>query len=197
MRTVTVLGLVVVVVGMASGCKGRSSSSGGAPAASERAFATDTLPVDGIERSGAICERLISAGVAKNCEKAEKPEKPRPSGLRGPVAFVSRFEPVGGFPKDKCTVRVDHSDKEFKEFSESMAIFNVDANDFPRAVVFSTAAAMWRSSVYCDAAFEKSHKWDDCREKKPAAACAKLFPAEYARYRALHDAAVRIVDGRK
>ena len=185
----------LVVAFHASNCTPRRTENS-KDAAASTPYASDTLPVDALERSGAICDRLVAAGVAKGCVKAERTE--RPNGMRGPVAAVSTFEPVGGFPNDKCTIRVDFSEKEFKGYLETIQLARVPEDDFPRSFVFSTAAAMWHATVTCGANFEKATKWETCREKekKPVAACAKAFPVEYAKYRALHDAAVRIVDGR-
>lgn len=181
-----------VVALTCSACKPNSSKEKDAG----RPYANDTLPTDADERGLAICDRLTKAGVAKGCT----PPAPRDpnSKLRGPIAMFVKFDPVGGFATDRCTVRVDYDAHEFAGFRETNDLAAFPADDYPRAPVYSTDAAMWHSTVYCASkdASKADVKWDLCRDKSPVAACSKQFPHEYARYKALHDAAVPIVDGR-
>ena len=183
--------LLFSVIAFASACKTKSGSAdAGAP------FANDTLPVDANERGLAICDRLTKAGVAKAC--TPPPERDPRSKLRGPIAMFVKFEPVGGFSTDTCTVRVDYDDHEYAGFRSMVDAAAYPADDYPRLTVFSTSAAMWHSSVYCMTKdpSKPDIAWDRCRDKSPVAACSKQFAHEYARYKALHDAAVPIVDGR-
>ena len=158
-----------------------------------KSFATDTLPVDAIERSGAICDRLVKAGVAKNCVHAQ--EAP-PSKLRGRVMHTSTFEPVGGFPHDQCAVRVYVDVPTFEGMLRDFKATDTPDDDYPEGMVVSTEAAMWHSIVGCNVD-AKDTPWSLCRAKHPVATCMKQAPGFYAKYKAMHDAAVKIVDGRQ
>lgn len=157
--------------------------------ATPRPYASDTLPVDAIERSGAICNRLVAAGVARSCVNAH--EQP-PNKLHSPLVYPSTFEPVGGFAKERCFAHVFAGLKEFNDLGGVAT--SAPADDYPRSIVASTDAAMWHAVVACEGA--EGDRWDACRAKKSVAECAKAFPPEYAKHKARHDAAVRIVDGR-
>lgn len=181
---------IVVALSLLAGC-GRKDSSASKP--EPKPFASDTLPTDAVERSGAICDRLVAAGVAKNCVHAKEPG---PSKLHSAIIWPSSFEPVGGFAGDKCVARVYATQKDADAFAHDAKVAVPETDDYPDKSTFSTSAAMWQASVSCGED-SKSNRWEKCREKLPVATCVKQTPAEYAKYKALHDASVRILDGLK
>ncbi|MDB4981352.1 MAG: hypothetical protein JWM82_2104 [Myxococcales bacterium] len=98
MRPLTPATLIAVLLVVCAGCR-RSDAKADVDASAPYMF-----PVDSVDRANAICARLSTAGVAKSCTTATE--------KKADWTFA-HFQPVGGFPKDQCTVTVYFSDKSF------------------------------------------------------------------------------------
>lgn len=167
---------LLLVALLAAGCTESHASDDRAP---------DPLPLNANDRATAICQNLVASGVAKNCSQPSH----RPGSLIGDWTIVT-FDVVGGFPNDQGMVTVYFSEK--ASHGNDALYADVQADDYPNVRVTSKPGASWQSDVSVGTPDFKPDKWDDCREKKAVAACAKAYPIQYAAFRALNDAARRV-----
>lgn len=145
-----------------------------------------------------ICNKMTLAGVVKNCKEPEADH--RTDGRTLPDVQVG-FDVVG-VPTGQGAVTYWLTDAAFQNDSSYPAGDGwvrcrpdprVKPDDYPDQCVGSPKARIVVTWGATDAG-----EWGDCRvpsagKENSVAVCAKKYPAEYARYHALYDAAKRVV----
>ena len=157
------------------------------------------LPDDAERIATYSCGRLVSLGVARRCFDA------RNSSAGG----YATFEVVGGFPGDVGHVDCLVNDAAYSNGGspETDPMLSEEEDDYPHLWATSSIT---RVSVYWDTGPKSApDNWDRClgfdvahgvgrktdnAKSRTVAACAKQYPAEYARFRSLRAAAQRVVD---
>ena len=199
---------LVLLTGL-PGCKGGASTK-----------IKDAGPSDE-ERAQALCQRLVVAGVAKNCGSVD----PRMTKTMGGTISVP-FELVGGFSQDVGRAEYDPNPDNFKEpdgatgdgsCNPNGGSYCAPADAFPELHAVSTTtrlSVMWTTRPNADPKALVETAWDKCRSirapgapigrgpvalgngwsaSKTVASCAKLHAKEYATYQALYEAAKKAV----
>lgn len=165
------------------------------------------------QRAQALCQKLVTAGVARKCDPPQKDELL-------PNQINVAFDIVGGFPEDRGSAEYDSNAEDFKlpdgatddgpcKPSPTGAFWCPPNDDYPSLHVSSSKSRLsvsWSSANTQDADIVVGDvtAWEKCRElrdahgvwttKKTVAQCAKQYPKEYAAYHALYDAAKRAID---
>lgn len=183
-----VVGALFSVVAVGSGCSKRLPLAD-ADAAAVAVEAVSLTQDEAMAHANEVCAALTKAGVATGCEPA----------LRGhcldgsagcATSTQARFYPVGGFPGDRWSVKVSFTEK---DFHGNDALLDASApDDFPSRTFTDPKHLTSIGTVFGD-----EGPWDKCLGdgKQSVAVCAKQFPAQYAHYKALAEAAQHVFDG--
>ncbi len=201
--------IFVAIVAIAIVQSGSPQPAAAPTAAAEAPSMSDSLPdelslADAISKAMSPCEQLERLGFAKNCSAQNANghclTQRDPDGTEHPSTSTScvrmgvvRFDVVGAFQGDEGHVRCYRTDKDFKDAGDTEKDFDISPDDYPDLQVRSAKTRLlidWGSAPGSDDA------WDQCSPNMDAAAvavCAKKYPAEYARLRALYEAAARVL----
>ncbi len=179
------LSAVVVASLLMVACKpsAKPSGSDAGAAASAAPAPKDSLPIDLEQRVVALCQKLVQAGVAKNCTEF------RGSSKAG-YLFV-KFDPMAGAKEEGLVTVFFGSKYDGDGVWPIVDPAKPAGDDYPMMWMTSppgTTWGQWRIQW-------GSEKYEACRKASPVAACAKKFPAEYASSKAIYEASKRIAAG--
>jgi hypothetical protein len=188
-----VLGFGSCVICVALGAKAISQ-----PVTVPSASVSAPEAVPGSEVPKNICNKLALAGVVNSCKEPEADQ--RTDGRTLPDVHVG-FDVVG-VPTAQGAVTYWLTDAAFQNEGSYPAgdgwvrckpDSRVKPDDYPDQCVGSPKARIVVTWGTTD-----NGEWGDCRvpsagKENPVAVCAKRYPAEYARFHALYDAAKRVV----